>query len=116
MNAALPTAWAASTAFTGLGHAREALTAGLAASGRALTMGSPGGLVKVIAHAETDRLLGVHICGANASELIAEAVVTMEFHGAAEDLATIVHAHPTMSEVVHEAALSVAKRAIHRVN
>lgn len=87
-----------------------------AAAGRALAAGSPGGLVKVIAHAETDRLLGVHICGANASELIAEAVVTMEFDGCAEDLATIVHAHPTMSEAVHEAALSVAKRAIHRIN
>ncbi|MEM9301628.1 MAG: dihydrolipoyl dehydrogenase [Pseudomonadota bacterium] len=87
-----------------------------AATGRALAAGSPGGMVKVIAHAETDRLLGVHIVGSNASELIAEAVVTMEFAGCAEDLATIVHAHPTMSEAVHEAALSVAKRAIHRVN
>ncbi|MDJ0652875.1 MAG: dihydrolipoyl dehydrogenase [Xanthomonadales bacterium] len=87
-----------------------------AATGRALAMGEPAGMVKVIADAETDRLLGVHICGANASEMIAEAVVAMEFHGSAEDLATICHAHPTMSEAVHEAALSVDKRAIHRVN
>ncbi len=87
-----------------------------AAAGRALASGDTAGLVKVLAHAETDRLLGVHICGANASELIAEAVVAMEFHGSAEDLARIVHAHPTMSEAVHEAALAVDKRAIHRVN
>jgi dihydrolipoamide dehydrogenase len=87
-----------------------------AATGRALAMGEPAGMVKVIAHAETDRLLGVHICGANASELIAEAVVCMEFHGSAEDLARICHAHPTMSEAVHEAALNLDKRAIHRAN
>lgn len=87
-----------------------------AANGRGVTMGHPVGLVKILADAETDRVLGVHIVGANASELIAECVVTMEFHGAAEDLARIVHAHPTLSEAVHEAALSVDKRAIHRVN
>lgn len=87
-----------------------------AATGRALAMGDTAGLVKILAHADTDRLLGVHICGANASELIAEAVVAMEFHGSAEDLARICHAHPTMSEAVHEAALSVDKRAIHRAN
>lgn len=87
-----------------------------AATGRALAMGEPAGMVKMLAHAETDRLLGVHIVGANASELIAEAVVTMEFSGSSEDLARIVHAHPTMSEAVHEAALSVDGRAIHRVN
>jgi dihydrolipoamide dehydrogenase len=87
-----------------------------AATGRALAMDAPAGLVKVIAHADTDRLLGVHICGANASELIGEAVVAMEFHGSAEDLARICHAHPTLSEAVHEAALAVAKRAIHKIN
>ena len=63
-----------------------------------------------------DELLGVHIIGPGASELIAECVVTMEFHGAAEDLARIVHAHPTLSEAVHEAALHVDRRAIHRSN
>jgi dihydrolipoamide dehydrogenase len=73
-------------------------------------------MVKVLADAATDRLLGVHIVGPQASELIAECVVAMEFHGSAEDLARIVHAHPTLSEAVHEAALSVDKRAIHRIN
>jgi dihydrolipoamide dehydrogenase len=87
-----------------------------AATGRGLTMGNATGLVKVIADEETDELLGVHIIGANASELIAECVVAMEFHGSAEDLARIVHAHPTLSEAVHEAALHLDKRAIHRAN
>ncbi|TVO65812.1 dihydrolipoyl dehydrogenase [Denitromonas ohlonensis] len=83
------------------------------ANGRALGMGAPTGFVKMLACAETDRILGVHIIGANASELISEAVVAMEFHGAAEDLARICHAHPTMSEAVHEAALAVDKRPLH---
>ncbi len=87
-----------------------------AATGRALAMAEPAGMVKMLADARTDKLLGVHICGANASELVAEAVVTMEFHGSSEDLARICHAHPTLSEAMHEAALSVEKRAIHRVN
>jgi dihydrolipoamide dehydrogenase len=87
-----------------------------AAIGRAVAMNEPAGLVKVIAHAETDRLLGVHLVGACVSELVAEAVVAMEFHGSAEDLARICHAHPTLSEAVHEAALSVDKRAIHKTN
>jgi len=87
-----------------------------AANGRAVAMNEPAGLVKVIAHAETDRILGVHMCGPVVSELIAEAVVAMEFKGSSEDLARIVHAHPTLSEVVHEAALSVDKRAIHKAN
>jgi dihydrolipoamide dehydrogenase len=71
------------------------------------------GFVKMIADAKTDRILGVHIIGSNASELIGEAVVTMEFAGASEDLARICHAHPTLSEVVHEAALAVDKRPLH---
>jgi dihydrolipoyl dehydrogenase len=87
-----------------------------AAVGRAVAMNETAGQVKVIAHAETDRILGVHMVGPGVSELIAEAVVTMEFHGSAEDLARIVHAHPTLSEAVHEAALSVDKRAIHKTN
>ncbi len=85
-----------------------------AAVGRAVAMNEPAGLVKVIAHAETDRILGVHMVGACVSELIAEAVVAMEFKGSAEDLARIIHAHPTLSEAVHEAAMAVDKRAIHR--
>ena len=87
-----------------------------AANGRALAGGHPGGLVKMLAEAETDEILGVHILGANASELISECVVAMEFQGASEDLARIVHAHPTLSEAVHEAALHVDRRAIHRGN
>jgi len=87
-----------------------------AANGRALAGGSPAGMVKLLADATTDELLGAHIVGANASELIAECVVTMEFHGSSEDLAMIVHAHPTLSEAVHEAALNVHKKAIHRAN
>ena len=83
------------------------------ANGRALGSGDPTGFVKMLACAQTDRILGVHIIGANASELISEAVVAMEFGGAAEDLARICHAHPTLSEVVHEAALAVDKRPLH---
>ena len=78
--------------------------------------GHGAGLVKMLADAETDEILGVHIFGANASELIAECVVAMEFQGASEDLARIVHAHPTLSEAVHEAALHLDGRAIHRGN
>ena len=83
------------------------------ANGRALGMGDPSGFVKVLACKETDRILGVHIIGANASELISEAVVAMEFGGASEDLARICHAHPTLSEAVHEAALACDKRPLH---
>jgi dihydrolipoamide dehydrogenase len=87
-----------------------------AANGRALAGGQGSGLVKMLADAESDEILGVHIFGANASELIAECVVAMEFQGSSEDLARIVHAHPTLSEAVHEAALHLDGRAIHRGN
>ncbi|HXE65445.1 MAG TPA: dihydrolipoyl dehydrogenase [Rhodanobacteraceae bacterium] len=87
-----------------------------AANGRALAINEGVGLVKIIAHAETDRILGVHMVGPEVSELIAEGVVAMEFKGSSEDLARIIHAHPTLSEVVHEAALSVDKRSIHKAN
>ena len=83
------------------------------ANGRALGMGEPSGFVKMLACAQTDRILGVHIIGVNASELISEAVVAMEFGGASEDLARICHAHPTLSEAVHEAALACDKRPLH---
>jgi dihydrolipoamide dehydrogenase len=83
------------------------------ANGRARCLGDTEGVVKIIADAKTDRLLGVHILGPRASELIAEAVVAIEFAGSAEDLARTCHAHPTLSEAVHEAALAVDKRAIH---
>ncbi len=83
------------------------------ANGRALGMGEPTGFVKMLACAETDRIFGVHIIGANASELIAEAVTAMEFGATAEDIARICHAHPTLSEVMHEAALACDKRPLH---
>ena len=84
-----------------------------AANGRAKGIGDTVGMVKIIAHKETDRVLGVHILGGNASDMIAEAVLAMEFDGSAEDIARTCHAHPTLAEVVKEAALAVAKRAIH---
>ena len=87
-----------------------------AANGRALAGAQGTGLVKMLADAESDEILGVHIFGANASELIAECVVAMEFQGSSEDLARIVHAHPTLSEAIHEAALHLDGRAIHRSN
>ena len=87
-----------------------------AANGRALAGGHPAGMVKILADAETDEILGVHIIGANASELISECVVAMEFQGSSEDLARIIHAHPTLSEAIHEAALHLDGRAIHRGN
>ena len=82
-------------------------------NGRAMGMAAPEGFVKMLACAQTDRILGVHIVGAGASELVAEAVVAMEFGAASEDIARICHAHPTMSEVVHEAALACDKRPLH---
>jgi dihydrolipoamide dehydrogenase len=83
------------------------------ANGRAKAMHTTDGFVKILADATTDRVLGVHIIGANAGEIIAEACVLMEFGGSAEDLARTCHAHPTRSEAVKEAALAVGKRAIH---
>ena len=83
------------------------------ANGRALGAGNAQGFVKMLADAKTDRILGVHIIGPNASELIGECVVAMEFGAASEDLARICHAHPTLSEVVHEAALACDKRPLH---
>jgi dihydrolipoamide dehydrogenase len=87
-----------------------------AANGRALAMNEKGGRVKMIADADTDRILGVHILGPNASELISEAVLAMEYSASSEDIARTVHAHPTLSEALHEAALSVTGRALHKVN
>jgi dihydrolipoamide dehydrogenase len=83
------------------------------ANGRARAMRHTEGFVKILADAATDRVLGVHIIGAAAGELIAEACVLMEFGGSAEDLARTCHAHPTLSEAVREAALGVDKRSIH---
>ncbi len=87
-----------------------------AAIGRAKAMDRAYGQVKLIAHAETDTILGCHIVGPMASELIQEAVLAMEFKASAEDLARTIHGHPTLYEAVHEAALAVDNRAIHKVN
>jgi dihydrolipoamide dehydrogenase len=83
------------------------------ANGRAKAMDETEGLVKILADATSDRVLGVHILGPRASDMIAEAVSVMEFGGSAEDIARTSHAHPTLSEAVREAALAVARRAIH---
>jgi dihydrolipoamide dehydrogenase len=83
------------------------------ANGRALGMQAADGFVKVLADATTDEILGVHIIGHNASDLIAEAVVAMEFKAASEDIARICHPHPSLSEVMREAALAVDKRALN---
>lgn len=87
-----------------------------AAIARAVAMGEPAGLVKVIAHAETDLILGMHLVGVGVSELVHEGVLAMEFKGSADDLARICHAHPTLSEAIHDAAMAVSKRAIHKAN
>ena len=83
------------------------------ANGRARAMGETSGFVKVIAEEKTDRVLGVHMIGPHVSELISEAVMAMKFSASSEDIACIVHAHPSLSEVFHEAALGVNKRALH---
>jgi dihydrolipoamide dehydrogenase len=83
------------------------------ANGRAKALGETDGLVKILAHAQTDRVLGVHIIGPRAGDLIAEAAVAIEFSASAEDIARSVHAHPTLAEVVKEAALDAGGRVIH---
>ena len=83
------------------------------ANGRARAIGATDGKAKILADARTDRILGVHIVGARAGDLIAEAATAMAFKASAEDLARACHAHPTLSEVVKEAALGVAGRSIH---
>jgi len=83
------------------------------ANGRARALGDTTGFVKFLADEKTDRVLGVHIIGPMASELIAEAVVAMEFRASAEDIALICHAHPSLSEAMKEAALAVDKRTLN---
>jgi len=83
------------------------------ANARARALGDTGGLVKFVADAKTDEILGVHVIGPMAGELIAEAVVAMEFRGSAEDIGMICHAHPSLSEAMKEAALAVDKRSIN---
>lgn len=84
-----------------------------AANGRARAVNAMDGMVKILAHAKTDRVLGVHILGAHAGDLLTESVVAMNFGASSEDLARICHAHPTMSEATKEAALAVDGRALH---
>ncbi len=83
------------------------------ANGRARALGETSGFVKVLADANTDRILGVHMIGPYVSEMISEAVVAMEFSASSEDIARIVHAHPSLSEALHEAALGVDGRSLH---
>ena len=87
-----------------------------AANGRAKAMEAASGFVKILCDAETDEILGAHIIGPCASEMIHELIVAMEFYAAGEDLARIIHAHPTLSESVHEAALAVGGNALHKIN
>ena len=83
------------------------------ANGRARALGDTTGMVKILADAASDEILGVHIGGPMASELIAEAVVAMEFRASSEDIARICHAHPSLSEATKEAALAVDKRTLN---
>lgn len=87
-----------------------------AASGRAMAANDTDGMVKIIAHAETDRILGCHIVGPSAADLVQQVAIAMEFGSSAEDLGMTVFGHPTLSETVHEAALAVSGNAIHIAN
>ena len=95
------------------GHAYKAGTFPFMANGRARALGDTTGMVKMLADASTDEILGVHIVGPMASELIAECVVAMEFRASSEDIARICHAHPSLSEATKEAALAVDKRTLN---
>jgi dihydrolipoamide dehydrogenase len=108
-------AWVGQTeqALKAAGRAYKAGTFPFLANGRARALGDTTGMVKVIADATTDEILGVHMVGPGVSELIAEAVVAMEFKAASEDIARICHAHPSLSEATKEAALAVDKRALN---
>ena len=108
-------AWVGQTeqALKASGRAYKAGTFPFLANGRARALGDTTGMVKVLADAKTDEILGVHIVGPMASELIAEAVVAMEFKASAEDIARICHAHPSLSEATKEAALAVDKRTLN---
>ncbi len=87
-----------------------------AASGRAKAMEQTAGMVKIVSAADDDEILGVHIIGPMAGELIAEAVLAMEFSGSTEDIQRTIHAHPSLAEAIHEAALAVDKRALNFPN
>ena len=95
------------------GRGYKAGTFPFMANGRARALGDTTGMVKILADAKTDEVLGVHIVGPQASELIAEAVMAMEFKASAEDIARICHAHPSLGESIKEAALAVDKRTLN---
>ncbi len=86
------------------------------ASGRALAANDSDGMVKMLADAETDRILGCHVIGPSAADLVQSMVIAMEFGSSAEDIGLTVFGHPTLSEAVHEAALAVGGHAIHIAN
>jgi dihydrolipoamide dehydrogenase len=98
------------------GIAYKVGTFSFAANGRAKGMEQAVGMVKMVVSADDDEIIGVHIIGPMAGELIGEMVVAMEFSSSAEDIQRIIHAHPTLSEAIHEAALSADGRAIHAIN
>jgi dihydrolipoamide dehydrogenase len=98
------------------GRSYKVGTFSFAANGRAKALEQAAGLVKIIAAEDDDEILGVHICGPMAGELLAEAVLAMEFSASAEDIQRTIHGHPTLSEALHEAALAVDKQAIHAIN
>jgi dihydrolipoamide dehydrogenase len=98
------------------GRACKIGTFPFAASGRAKAMEQTAGMVKIVASKDDDEILGVHVLGPMAGELIAEAVLAMEFSASSEDLQRTIHAHPTLAEAMHEAALAVDKRALNNVN
>jgi dihydrolipoamide dehydrogenase len=108
-------AWVGQTeqALRAIGESIKVSAFPLKTMARAQATGKTEGLVKIIAHADTDALLGVHIIGAHASELIAEAVLAMEFSASSEDLARTIHAHPTFSEALHEAALGLKNKSLY---
>lgn len=108
-------AWVGQTeqALRAMGEAIKVSDFSLKTNTRAQATGKTVGLVKIIAHADTDALLGVHIIGSQASELIAEAVLAMGFSASSEDLARTIHAHPTLSEALHEAALGLKNKSLH---
>lgn len=108
-------AWVGQTeqALRAMGEAIKVSVFSLKTNARAQATGKTEGLVKIIAHADTDTLLGVHIISSHASELIAEAVLAMEFSGSSEDLARTIHAHPTLSEALHEAALGLKNKSLY---
>lgn len=86
------------------------------ANGRAKGMEQAAGMVKMVSASDDDEILGVHIVGPMAGELIAEAVLAMEFGASTEDIQRTIHGHPTLSEAMHEAALAVDNRALHAIN